>query len=171
MNNRRTVLATLAPFGLGFIFTGQTQPLPQKAAGNLGGTSWQLEKFKGGDDSTLTPADPDKYTIVFGSDGRVSIRIDCNRGHGTWKSPGPNQLEFGPLALTRAMCPPAPLNDRIAKDWQYMRSYIFKNGHLFLSLIADGGTYEFGPSKPSAENSGENPGISGLPATFVGTLP
>jgi putative lipoprotein len=46
------------------------------------------------------------------------------------------------------MCPAAPLNDRLAKDWQYVRSYIMKDGHLFLSLMADGGIYEFEPMAP-----------------------
>ena len=74
----------------------------------LGGTSWQLVKFEGSDDTTLTPDDRAKYTIAFGTDGRLSARIDCNRGTGTWKSSGPNQIQFGPMALTRAMCPLAP---------------------------------------------------------------
>lgn len=125
---------------------GQTPP--QNATRDLGGTSWQLVKFQGSDDKTMTPDDPAKYTIAFETDRGLSVRIDCNRGHGTWKSAGPNQLEFGPLALTRAMCPPAPLNDRIAKDWQYVRSYILKDDHLFLSLMADGGIYEFEPIRP-----------------------
>ena len=120
----------------------------QNATVGLGGTAWQLVKFQGSDDKTLTPDDESKYTIIFGTDGGVSMRIDCNRGRGTWESSGPNQLEFGPLALTRAMCAAAPLNDRIAKDWQYVRSYILKNGHLFLSLMADGGIYEFEPVSP-----------------------
>ena len=115
------------------------------AASDLAGTSWQLVKFQGGDDKTLVPDDKTKYTLAFGADGNVSARIDCNRGRSTWKSSGASQLEFGPLALTRAMCPPAPLNDRMAKDWPYVRSYTLKDGHLFLSLMADGGTYEFEP--------------------------
>jgi para-nitrobenzyl esterase len=115
------------------------------SSGNLGGTSWQLVKFQGGDGKTLTPDDKAKYTITFESNGRVRARIDCNRGSGTWKSAGPNQLEFGPLALTRAMCRPPSLHDRITKDWKYVRSYVIKDGHLFLSLMADGGIYEFEP--------------------------
>lgn len=111
----------------------------------LSGTSWQLVRFLGSDDKTLMPGERAKYTVAFGSDGSVSVRIDCNRGRGSWKSGGPNQLRFGPLALTRAMCPPAPLNERIPKDWASVRSYTFQNGHLFLSLMANGGIYEFEP--------------------------
>lgn len=111
----------------------------------LDGTSWQLVKFMGGNDKTFIPDDKAKYTIAFNADGRVNVRFDCNRGRGTWKASPPNQLLFGPLALTRAMCPPGSLHDRLAKDWGYVRSYVLKNGHLFLSLMADGGIYEFEP--------------------------
>ena len=124
---------------------GVTQTPQQSAAPNLAGTSWQLVKFQGGDDKTLTPDDKSKYTIQFSTDGALAARIDCNRGRSTWKSPAPNQLQFGPLALTRAMCPPGSLHDRIVKHWDYIRSYVIKNGHLFLSLMADGGIYEFEP--------------------------
>ena len=55
------------------------------------------------------------------------------------------------------MCSPAPLNDHIPKHWEYMRSYILKDGHLFLSLIADGGIYEFEPISATAGQVKERP--------------
>jgi uncharacterized lipoprotein YbaY len=64
---------------------------------------------------------------------------------GTWKSSGSNQIRFGPLALTRTKCPAGSLHDHIVKQWRYIRSYVMKDGHLFLSLMADGGIYEFEP--------------------------
>jgi para-nitrobenzyl esterase len=118
---------------------------PRSAAESLGGTSWQLVRFQGGDGKVLTPDASAKYTIAFGADGSVSARIDCNRGRGGWKSAGPNQLEFGPMALTRAMCPPGSLHDHIVRQWGFVRSYVIKDGRLFLSLMADGGIYEFEP--------------------------
>jgi heat shock protein HslJ len=130
---------------------------PQSATPNLGGTSWQLVKFQGSDDKTLTPDDKAKYTIEFGTDGGLSARIDCNRGRGTWKSSGPSQLQLSPLALTRAMCPPGSLHDRIVKDWNFVRSYVIKDGHLFLSLMADGGIYEFEPMAGAKSASVKSP--------------
>jgi para-nitrobenzyl esterase len=108
-------------------------------------------KFQGGDDKTLTPDDRSKYTLAFGAEGGVSARFDCNRGRGTWTSPDGVQLELGPLALTRATCPPGSLHDRLIKDWGYVRSNVIKDGHLFLSLMADGGIYEFEPIPPSKQ--------------------
>jgi putative lipoprotein len=136
------------------------QTAPKAGASALGDTSWQLVKFQASDGKTLNPDDKAKYTLAFAGDGGVSVRIDCNRGHGMWKSEGPDQIRFGPLALTRAMCPPAPLNDRIPKDWDYVRSYTLTNGHLFLSLMADGGIYEFEPLGASGSARGRVKGTA-----------
>jgi para-nitrobenzyl esterase len=136
----------LAPLLAAFACSARTETSPRDVTAELGGSSWQLVRFQGSDGKTLTPDDKAKYTIAFGNDGGVSARIDCNRGSGTWKSAGPNQLQFGPLALTRAMCPPGSMHDRIAKDWELVRSYTMKDGHLFLALMADGGIYEFEPT-------------------------
>ncbi len=133
--------------------TPSTAAATQDTTAGLGGTSWRLVKFEGGDGLTLTPDDKARYTLSFGADGRVDARIDCNRGNGTWKSSAPSHLEFGPLALTRAMCPPGSLHDRIVKHWPYFRSYVLKDGHLFLSLLADGGIYEFEPASVNVSQS------------------
>jgi heat shock protein HslJ len=47
--------------------------------------------------------------------------------------------------LVKFQSPPDPFNGRIPKDSSYVRSYTIKDGHLFLSLKADGGTYESEP--------------------------
>jgi heat shock protein HslJ len=119
------------------------QPSAASARAGLTGTSWQLVKFEGSDDTVLTPDDRTKYTIDFEASGRLSARIDCNRGRGTWKSNGSSGIAFGPLALTRAKCPSGSLHDQIIKQWGNIRSYVIRDGHLFLALMADGGIYEF----------------------------
>ena len=180
MRDVRSGPPIVAAFLVVFACAARADDPPQNASDDLHDTSWQLVRFQAGDGQTLAPGDPAKYTLAFEAGGGVSIRIDCNRGHGTWKSAGPNQIELGPLALTRAMCPPAPLSDRIPRDWEHVRSYVLKDGHLFLSLMADGGTYEFEPvgaqgtgaTGSASENSaGREPSIPGLPATFVGMIP
>jgi para-nitrobenzyl esterase len=148
----RILVATTAALAMsgGLIACAHAQqpPAAQPMSPGLAGTSWQLVQFSGGDDKVLKPDDKSKYTIAFSADGSVAVRVDCNRGRGTWKSAGPSQLEFGPLALTRAMCPPGSLHDRIVKDWEYVRSYLVKDGRLFLALMADGGIYEYEPMPP-----------------------
>lgn len=120
-------------------------PAPVVASG-LANTFWELVRFEDGDGRVLIPEAEAKYTIAFENDGHLSVRIACNRGRGTWRTESPNQLRFGPLALTRAQCRPhALLQDRLPTDWLYVRSYVLKDGRLYLSLLADGGIYEFQP--------------------------
>jgi heat shock protein HslJ len=125
----------------------------KSSAAGLAGTSWRLVDFRGGDDTVLTPDDKDRYTLAFAGSGRVSVRVDCNRGFATWTSDGPGQIKFGPMGLTRMMCPPATLSDNIVKQWEHVRSYLMKDGHLYLSLMADGGTYEFEPLPSSGSDA------------------
>jgi len=122
-----------------------TQPPAQPASASLAGTAWQLVRFRGGDDKVVVPDDKAKYTVAFAAGGGVNVRLDCNRGRGSWKSDAPGQLQFGPLALTRAMCSPGSMHDQLVKHWSYVRSYVVRNGRLHLSLMADGGIYEFEP--------------------------
>lgn len=98
-------------------FTAGTRAATQPNAPSLAGTSWQLVQFRGGDGTTLTPDDRAKYTIEFAAGGQLNARVDCNRGRGTWKSAGTNQVAFGPLALSRAKCPAGSLHDQIVKQW------------------------------------------------------
>jgi para-nitrobenzyl esterase len=115
-------------------------------ASNLEGTSWRLVQISMSDGVTRPAIERSRYTIGFGASGVLHVRFDCNRGHGSWKSSGAGNLEFGPLALTRAMCAPGSLHDQLVRQWPHVRSYLLKDGRLFLSLMADGGTIEFEPA-------------------------
>ena len=111
----------------------------------LAGTSWKLIRLQAADETTLVPGDGSKYTITFGSDGRVSARVDCNRGGSTWKSTRANELQFGSWSMTRAKCSAGSLHDRIVREGAAVRSYYIKDGHLFLGGMAAGGSYELEP--------------------------
>ena len=113
--------------------------------GELAGTSWKLVRIQAPDETTLVPGDGSKYTITFGSDGRVTTRVDCNRGSSTWRSSGANGLQFGSWSMTRAKCPPGSLHDQIVREGGAVRTYSIKDGHLFLSGMSAGGSYELEP--------------------------
>jgi hypothetical protein len=44
-----------------------------------------------------------------------------------------------------AMCSPGSLADRYLAEFQWVRSYVMKDGHLFLATMADGSIIEFEP--------------------------
>jgi para-nitrobenzyl esterase len=119
----------------------------------LGGTAWRLVRFQGGDGAVRIPADPARYTLAFAADGTVTARIECNRGHGAWSSPAPGELRLGTLALTRVACPPESLHDQVVRHWELVRSYVVRDGRLFVSLADGGGTYEWEPDPAAAPAS------------------
>ena len=112
----------------------------------LAGTTWRLVKIMGMDDSVAEPEDRSLYTLEFGTDGQASLLADCNRGTGSWTFESGPQLRFGPIAATMAMCPPGSLADKYLAEFQWVRSYVMNDGHLFLATMADGSIIEFEPS-------------------------
>ena len=112
----------------------------------LNGTSWQLVKFQGPDERTFTPDDKSKYTITFGANGRVTVRVDCNRGSSTWKATAKGELIFGSWSRTNAKCGQGSLHDQIVNEGGAVRNFVIKDGHLFLSGMAAGGYYELEPA-------------------------
>jgi len=109
------------------------------------GPTWWLVAHQSMDDAigTRRPAAP--YSLRFESDGSLFLRAHCNRGQGRWLYDAPSGLRLGPLALTRAACPPGSLYDRIVSDLEYVRSFVLRDGGLFLATLADGAILEFRP--------------------------
>ena len=85
---------------------------------------------------------------------RARLRLECSREADLWKAlagPGDSgMLTFGQIAATRALCAPPNLGDRVVRDLAYVRSYRIINGQLFMSLMADGGIYEWRSDREKA---------------------
>lgn len=111
----------------------------------LTGTSWQLVKFQGPDEKTFAPDDRSKYTITFQSNGRVTVRVDCNRGSSTWNVTGKDELEFGSWSRTSTKCGPGSLHDQIVTEGADVHKFDLKDGRLFLYGMPRGGYYELEP--------------------------
>ncbi len=60
-----------------------------------------------------------------------------------WTSKAAGELNFGPIASTRAQCPPGSLSDIYLAQFEWVRSYVMQDGHLFLATMADGSITEF----------------------------
>jgi heat shock protein HslJ len=139
------ILATLA-ITSGSIASALTLAGGQRSSGHpLNGTSWQLVKFQAPDERIFSPDDKSKYTITFGSNGRVTARVDCNRASSTWRAAGSNQLQFGSWSRTSAKCGSGSLHDQIVRDGAAVTRFEIKDGRLYLSGMAAGGYYELEP--------------------------
>jgi len=108
--------------------------------------TWQLVRIMSMDDTESVPDDRSLYTLRLNSGGDAQIRADCNRTFGDWTSQSPGKLEFGMLGATKALCPPNSLHDDYLAQFPWVRSYVTKDGHLFLATMADGSIIEFEPA-------------------------
>lgn len=115
---------------------------------NLADTQWRLVEFQSMDDrqGATRPRAGTAYTMRLHGDGTVTMQLNCNRATGRWtarpSSDGlSGQFEFGPLAATRALCPPPSMDQSIVTQSPHVRGYLLEDGRLHLSLMADGGIY------------------------------
>lgn len=123
-------------------------PTPEPS---LVGPEWRLVHFRSSDDAigTIAPAEGEVYTLRFGADGRVAARLFCNRGSGSYTVADPasprGSIGFGPMAMTRAACPPSRLS-RLPAHLNDVASYVIEDGRLHLNLKIDGGDYVWAPA-------------------------
>lgn len=122
------------------------------ASDPLIGTTWHLTGITSmapDEEPNTTIADPSKYTVTFGPDGRAAFQVDCNRGNASWQAaasaPDSGTLTFGPMALTRMFCPQPSDDTKVAAALARVRSYLISDGRLHMSLEADGGVMNWTP--------------------------
>ena len=154
MKKRLSLLAVLGAALLVAACMGPQSPSSPQAGlpAKLAGTSWQLVEFQSTDQSigVLAPADPSTYQMTLNADGTVSMKLDCNQASGTWTATAltadNGSLAFGPLAMTKAFCPPPSMSDQIARDSASVRSWTRQpDGTLSLEAMPDAGTYRWQP--------------------------
>ncbi|MFZ1954690.1 MAG: META domain-containing protein [Desulfobacterales bacterium] len=118
----------------------------------LADTEWRLVEIRSMDDAVgvVRPDDPSLYTMRLNADGKVYLRLGCNRANGSWTSepsadPANGRFRFSLLSTNKALCPPPSLDEKIATDTKYVRGYLIRENRLYLSLFADGGIYTWEP--------------------------
>jgi heat shock protein HslJ len=159
MASKQTGLFTVAAIA---VFTTGSVAAASPAGAGLAGSEWELVSIQSMDDAqgALRVADPAAFTLQLGADGRAAMKLDCNRGTAPWKATpaadgNSGQITFGPVAGTRALCPPPHLDERIVRDLGAVRGYLLRDGKLYLSLKADGGIYEWRPRASAAAVLGD----------------
>lgn len=122
------------------LLTGSAGDLTLQAT--LEGVVWQWAQFEGGDGSVVAPESPAHYTLTFLPDAKLAVQADCNRARGSWSTLD-SQLDLSFGGMTRAMCPEGSLSNDFVEDLGYVRSHVFRDGKLYLSLMADAGIMTF----------------------------
>ena len=72
------------------------------------------------------------FSLVFQSDGIVSVKADCNQGSGTYTLSG-NQISIGPISITAAYCGDDSLDGVFLESLESVTVATLENGRLVLS--------------------------------------
>ncbi len=105
---------------------------------------WQWVSFAGATEQ-FDVAAPESYQLTFNADGTVAIVADCNLAQGSYKTDqGSLAIAVGPATL--ALCPGNSRSEQFVKYLGFAARYFFRDGKLFIDLLADGGTLAFAPA-------------------------
>jgi para-nitrobenzyl esterase len=132
----RTVLIVMV------LLAGSASSAFSATARELAGTNWRWIALTSRTE-TLTVGEPDRYTMAFTNGDRVALRADCNRGAGSVTFPEAGVVRFGPLALTRALCPSGSLGERFAREVGHATRWSVRGDELSLKLESDATTLRF----------------------------
>lgn len=113
-------------WALGVVACGGSAPLteptppPFEALGSGASTprpgllgSWQLVSLTETGQAPVSAPEPERFTVEFTTEGRASLRADCNRCSAAYEARG-SGLTVGLMACTRAYCASAPLDTKFA---------------------------------------------------------
>lgn len=159
---RKMIAAAAMAIGFSSMAVHAASPV-KPLAEELKGTVWQLESFTSMDDAigVKRPKNPKHYTMYLNHEGRVGMRLDCNRAMGGWSaeagaSGNNGNFRFTPLAGTLAMCPPGSMGQDILRQTGNIAGFALRNGNLHLSLKADAGIYKWTPlaTVPASQEQG-----------------
>lgn len=106
---------------------------------------YSLVEIASMDDSIYTPGPGSRYILDFQQDNELVIIDDCNHGQANWTVTAPSGLIIDTVITTSALCRTSAVHDRFLRDLEYVRSYVWRDGHLFLATMADGAILEFAP--------------------------
>lgn len=114
----------------------------------LANSSWELASIDNSDGAAPVNAaiEPGLYTLAIRADGTANFRLDCNRGFGKWQSSKDTagdggSIAFTDIGVTKAMCSPDSIDDRVTADLGRFDRYELQGESLTLS--ANDGAIEY----------------------------
>jgi len=130
----------------------EAAPAPSAASASappITGTVWAWQRSTSNNVTTVTPANPERYTIEFMPGSRMNLRAECNRGQSEYSLDG-GRVVLSPIALTKILCPPGTKDREFLADLAEVKGYELSNGELVLLLRNEGATMRFRPRAPIA---------------------
>jgi heat shock protein HslJ len=112
-------------------------------AASIPAGTWRLASLRESGHDEVSVADPGTFTAVFGDDGRVQLKADCNRCVAGYTARSNGSLTVGLMACTRAFCTAtAPIDTTFANLVAGAQTWSSPDdGHL--ELVANTGVLRF----------------------------
>ena len=124
-------------------------PIPPGSAAELAGTVFAWQATELADGRHVAPAAPDRYTLEFGTDGRVRLRADCNRGSAAFVSGTNRALAMSAIGTTKMGCPAGSHDTEFLRELGQVDAYRPVDGGLVLTLKGSAGAMRFGALPPA----------------------
>ena len=105
---------------------------------------WQDTQLANG--TRVVPDVVGRYALEFQPGGVVNVRADCNRGSGKYTQNGA-QLTFGPIALTKMLCPGGSRDNEFLKALGAVSEQSLRGTDLVLTS-RDAGSMRFTTPRP-----------------------
>ncbi len=155
--------------GIGIEQSGSTLPAVEVIeqtdnTSALADSQWRLQEIQMADGSVSTPDAEADYTLMLTASGQMAGQADCNTINSTYTVDG-SQLSFGPIASTKALCPPGSLSDTYIQALTNTNAYALEGETLTLSFGSDGNTLIFATSAASELT---DMGEAAIPAELLG---
>ncbi len=108
-------------------------PVPPKTSDVVGQT-WVWKHNVIGGDAISSPNRPEKFSVTFGADGKISGTTDCNGFGGDYKMGSDGVISFGPFMSTQMYCEGSQEKDFTDSLSQATRMATDADGNLVLIL-------------------------------------
>jgi heat shock protein HslJ len=117
---------------------------PTATASGIPPVIWEVVSFRETENVPVTIAEPWRYTVQFLPNGRLRVRLDCNRGGGGYTAAA-GVLALTPLTLSEALCALDSADTRVQTLLERATSYVFDpDGSLLLH--GDNGSLHLRPA-------------------------
>jgi para-nitrobenzyl esterase len=126
---RRGLVAAALAVGTGCVTVIAPGASPPVA---LAGTSWAWQRSDGPTGRTEVAQDPSRYTIRFGVEGALALRVDCNRGRGSYRAGPDGSLALSRLATTKKRCPEGSQDQAFLRALRGVTAYAIEGDGLVL---------------------------------------
>lgn len=126
------------------VFTGTSEPSATDIPAALTDVSWVWTETIMSNGDTITPDQPDAFTLTFNTDGQLNGTTDCNTFRGQYKVVD-SSFDVGPLAMTRMACPDSQEQEFTHMIDEANSVYFAEDSQLVLLLPVDSGSIIFKP--------------------------